>query len=197
MLPDFPYIKRKCRIIIEKIRQDYINQDPILSEIKICRDFEGNKMSTSDVNGNIELSNYTEYYSEKSISDEDIINRGLEVFYEKTLEMADEVRRKLKHNMFQKLEEITKKAGTSINAKGKPFSADLLLEMFDKIQLDFDEEGNPKFPTIVISPEMFESIKDKLPSHGEEPEFDKRFEELILKKRRECYDRESDRKLVD
>ena len=98
--------------------------------------------------------------------------------------------------MFQGIVD-SKKVGTSINAMGRPFSTDLLLEALERIQLDFDDDDNPKFPTMVVSPEMFEKIKDKLPAVGEDPNFDKRFEELILMKKQEWHDRESNRKLVD
>ncbi len=69
MLPDFPSIKRECRKIIERNIQNYNNKDSILSQIKVYRDFEGNKMSTSDIDGNIEFLRYREFSSEKLIKD--------------------------------------------------------------------------------------------------------------------------------
>ena len=197
MLPDFPSIKRECRKIIERIIQNYNNKDSILSQIKVYRDFEGNKMSTSDIDGNIELLPYRKFLSEKSIKDEDIINKGLEIYYENGIKMANELKSKIEAHMFQEIEDNTKKGGTWINAMGRPFSTDLLLEALERIQLNFDDDGNPKFPTMVVSPEMFEKIKDKLPAVGEDQNFDKRLEELILMKKQEWHDRESNRKLVD
>jgi hypothetical protein len=84
-----------------------------------------------------------------------------------------------------------------VNGKGQPFTFELFLETLEKISIDFDDQGNPYLPTVVVSPELGAKLKSKLPEWEANPDYDKRFKELIERKRKEWNDRESHRKLVD
>jgi hypothetical protein len=98
---------------------------------------------------------------------------------------------------FTKIEEATEKTGNIVDGKGKPFSPEFFLEALDKILIEFDDQGQPYLPTMFVSPELGNRIKDKLPEWESDPNHKKQFDELINKKRAEWNDRESHRKLVD
>jgi hypothetical protein len=89
------------------------------------------------------------------------------------------------------------KTGNVISGKGKPFTFDHFLEALEKMLIDFDEDGNPFMPSILISPEDWERIKSDFPKWDTDPENKKKIQSIINKKRDEWYDRESHRKLVD
>jgi hypothetical protein len=197
MLPDFPRIKNGIQEIIKQELQNQIRQEPFLSQFKVKQVFEGNKMSIKTENGELDQINYKEIYSKHSIDREDVIMRGPIVFMENIQSMAEEIIKQETRNIFSKFNDITKKTGKVVNGKGDPFTHDLLLELLEKIQIDFDDQGNPYMPALVVPPNIFSKLKEKLPEWEANPEYKRKFEEIINKKRREWHDRESHRKLVD
>ena len=84
----------------------------------------------------------------------------------------------------------------TLNAKGRKLDAELMLEMFEKIQLDFKEDGTPKELQLVggmFTDERLSEIDDEISSNAELRE---RYFDIIARKRREWRDREASRKLV-
>jgi len=69
---------------------------------------------------------------------------------------------------------------------------DLIMTMWESMDIDFDETGNPRLPTIVAS----SKIREQLEKQEITDEQKERFEQLIERKRFEWRDRESNRKLV-
>ena len=64
------------------------------------------------------------------------------------------------------------------------------------MEVDFDEDGNPKMPTIVASPKMASQFEQLDGEFDADPDVRRRYEELIEKKRQQFLTREADRKLV-
>ena len=64
------------------------------------------------------------------------------------------------------------------------------------MQLEFDENGDPKGLTVVIPPSMEERAKETMEMFHQDPELSGRWQELMDKKRKEWRDREAARKLV-
>jgi hypothetical protein len=63
--------------------------------------------------------------------------------------------------------------------------------------MDFDELGFPIYPTLILSPDLYEKVKSELQRWSSDPKVIARQKEIIDKKRKEWLDRESNRKLVD
>ncbi|MBN1314055.1 MAG: hypothetical protein JXA42_01260 [Anaerolineales bacterium] len=106
-------------------------------------------------------------------------------------EVAQEFRAELERGLLKCLNEVTHVTGQVINFKGKPFSPDMLNEILEKMPIDFNENGKPMLPTMIIPPEM----ETKLRGIKETPEQRKRFEEIIAKKRIEFYAKKRTRRL--
>ena len=83
------------------------------------------------------------------------------------------------------------------DAEGKPFHPELLFEAIERMPIEFDDEGNPKSPTIIVNPAQMERVKDKLTEWESDPVLRDRYEAIMRKKKEECLDRESNRKLID
>lgn len=197
MLPDFPKTKRKLGEAIDKYLQYLIRQDPLLSEIREERHFEGNRMSSITENGQLGQSAYEEISAGYSIRREDIIVKGPMAFVENIHSVAEKMKKQKAKLLFDKFKEVTDKTGNIVDAKGRPLTFKLLMQLLEKISIDFDDHGNPFLPTLVISPAMGAKLKHKLPEWEANPEYKKKLEELIARKREEWNDRESHRKLVD
>jgi hypothetical protein len=197
MLPDFPKIKKKHVEAINKYLKELINQDPLFSGIRVEHHFEGSRMSYKTVDGEPNETEYEAASSEFQIKKEDVIAKGAMAYVENLRDAAEEMKRQKAGYLFEKMKEVTDKTGNVVNGKGQPFSFELFVEMIKKIWIDFDEDGKPIMPTVVVSPELGEKLRVILPEWEKKPEYKKIINYIIEEKRKEWNDRESHRKLVD
>ena len=197
MLPDFPKIKRKLEEEINLYLKQLIRQDSLFSQIREEHHFEGNRMSTKYEDGIIDSPGYEKISSEFRVKREDIITKGPGAFVENIQKMAESMKDKKAKLFFERIKEITEATGQVVNGKGQPITFEKIMELFEKMLIDFDDQGNPNFPTLVLSPKMEAEVKAKWKEWQENPEYKIRFKELIEQKRKEWNDRESNRKLVD
>jgi hypothetical protein len=107
-------------------------------------------------------------------------------------EAADDGLRTIMPRFFEYVGQLSDAAGTSIDAKGRPPSHELFLEMIEKIDIEFDKDDKPIMPTLVVNPEMAEVLR-KLPPPT--PEQEKKHQDLMSRKRQEYNDRRRHRKL--
>jgi hypothetical protein len=128
---------------------------------------------------------------------EEIPHLSAEQRIERLDAVAREMAKQISSHAFAKINEAVDKVGNVVNAKGKPFSADAVFEILEKIQLDFEPDGvKHKELTVVIPPGMADQVKETLEKIHQDPELSKRYEDIINKKRTEWRARESARKLV-
>jgi hypothetical protein len=92
---------------------------------------------------------------------------------------------------YKTIAEVTTAVGNVVDCGGKPFSWDYFLDGIEKIQIDFDDNGNPIFPTVVVGDNLFERIKHLEPTH----EHEERLSEILERKRAEFYDQKRTRRL--
>lgn len=84
----------------------------------------------------------------------------------------------------------------SVDAKGKKLDAEIILQMLEKIELEFYPDGRPEELHVVgdrFSPERLKAVEEEFQNN---PELQKRHNELIARKREEWCVREANRKLV-
>ncbi len=84
----------------------------------------------------------------------------------------------------------------SIDAKGKKLGAEIILEMLETIQLEFYPDGRPHELHMVgglFTSEQLKAVDEEFQSN---PELQKRYDELMARKREEWRAREANRKLV-
>ena len=113
------------------------------------------------------------------ISWDTVRNSNIEDFICFLVTLSDSNRESLARQLFKHMAEVTDASGTSINAGGKPLSSDMILDLLEKVDFDFDEQGNPQFPTFVLPPTAYDKFKKlKLT-----PEQEKRQERIIEEKR--------------
>jgi len=193
MLPDFPKIKKRLKDKTNLHLKNIMNQNPLFSQIKVERHFEGDKIVAGTVDGEIDVSTHKEIESRIEVKREDIIAKGPMAFIEHIGAIAKQMDAQKEKMLFDKIKEVTDKTGNIVDGKGQPLTFDLFMKTLEKIQIDFDEQSNPYLPTLVVPPEIGAKIKDQLSEWESNPAY----KELIEKKRKEWNDRESHRKLVD
>jgi hypothetical protein len=84
----------------------------------------------------------------------------------------------------------------NVDAKGKKLDAEIILEMLETIQLEFYPDGRPHDLHVVgglFTPERLKAVDEEFQNN---PELQKRHNELMERKREEWRAREADRKLV-
>ena len=95
---------------------------------------------------------------------------------------SDEALKQVMPQFFQRMGQITEAAGNAYHAQGQPLSHDMLLDMFDRVEIGFDESGNPVMPTLVTGPDLYQGLQ-RLPPPTQEQQ--QRFAEIIERKRSE------------
>jgi hypothetical protein len=199
MLPDFPGIKTRLLRLASIGYRRRINADGLIGEIAAMPYFEGRQFASGDVDGHVELSPAEVKAIPYEIQRSAIIARGPAAFAE-SLDAAAEIHLKELHELlFRKHSEATERVGNAVDAQGRPFSADLYFEMLEKVQIDFDASGRPETSgtRLVMHPEMAARVIPLMKQWESDESFQRRYRELMLRKRNEWRDRESNRKLVD
>jgi hypothetical protein len=123
---------------------------------------------------------------------DDIRSCNLDALAEQVDAMADERLSIVMPHFFSVFEKTCVAAGTATDAGGKPFSFEVYLAGLEKIDLQFDRDGQPILPTLVVHPTMAKHLAS-LPPPTEEQQ--RAYSDLIERKRREFNARRRYRKL--
>jgi hypothetical protein len=94
--------------------------------------------------------------------------------------------------LFDLLSRTCGAAGTGTDAGGRPFSFELFLESLEKAEIQFDKEGAPEWPKLIVSPQLAEYIKRMPPPTVQQR---KQLADLVERKRTEYNARRRNRNL--
>lgn len=200
MLPDFVEVKEGLqRIATLRLREQVRRSDPVLAMIQHHIQHEGRESVYTTMSGTERRTPYEQAVGEVTIDMREAVTMSIAEFMTRVVDrVADKMLAQIMPSIFATVKQATDAVGNVVDAGGKPFSFDLFLQSLEKMWIDFDEEtGKPKLPTIVVSPELGERVREMLPEWEKNEHYKRRFSELIDLKREEWNDRESHRKLVD
>jgi hypothetical protein len=110
-------------------------------------------------------------------------------------DLADQFKNEQYRQLFNVLAEATSETGNVVDGKGKPLSNELVLETLEKMQHDFDENGEPTM-SIVVHPDMAPRLIQLQTDFENNPELRKRHSDIMLRKWDEFRSREMDRNLA-
>ena len=193
MLPDFLTLK----IELAK-EQGYAithnrSGEPLLSQIANYVNHEGKGFILRREDGGEEKVDYRLMSGEIEIDLRDIQRKGEAAIDEAMRPANKEINEAQRKALFETLNRTV----PSLDAGGRPISAELILEMWESMDFSFDEVGNWQRPTMVINPIQAPRVKKELARLESEPNLVLRFEALLAQKKRDWDDREANRKLVD
>lgn len=198
MLPDFPKLKEDVHkyFLMKKFEEARLS-DPLLANIKHRMQHEGDDGTYETVDGYEKNKNYQVFEASYQITVDEIINADFEVVLKKFYDMGLEASSKIAKHSFQQISEIIDETGNSIQANG-PWTKELFLETIRKIAIDFNEEtGQPIMPTMYIHPSQTEGVRKMMQEAANDSQHKVEFDKIIEQKRKDFYDREANRKLVD
>lgn len=200
MLPDFLEVKRK---ILEGQRgalQQGATAHPLLGKIRRYTIHEGDSYTLVRDDGSEETRTPHREEAVVEITADEIQTRGSEVVREKLGSLQAQLVNGGKNLLLTRLSEAAKQVGNVFEAKGSPFTAEMYLDLVEKTEASFDEDGVWQKPMLYPDPpskEMFERIESEMRRFEDEPVLRERLNILLEHKRNEWRDRESHRKLVD
>jgi len=176
--------------IIEKYFRHLTSEDVVLRDIKSFRVLHGGGFRYE--NNEKELhSPIREVSTEVVYKYDEIINFDLESFCNELYKMVIDRIGQLQRMMYDEISSATELTGNKVDVQGSKFDPELLLQMLEKIEISFDENGDPILPQLHVAPDTFKKIK-KL---DYTPEQEKRHLEIIEKKKKLWYAKKRYRKL--
>ncbi len=198
MLPEFPKLKSEIHSqLLARIRRRIEAADPVVSQIKAFTQHEGQRMRYERLDAPSAEINESEDVGapfQVLVSEvPDLIGANLDAKIEA---LAQDVAKNRSAFFFRRFQETCDEVGNAVHAGGKPLSAELLLEMLDKVQVDFGPDGKPT-GQFVIHPDMAPALKKAAEELERDPELKRRHEDILRRQREEWAARESNRKLVD
>ncbi len=198
MIPDFPDEKEKLMQLWNKYLQKKISENlGFLGTLPQYRNYEGDQWKLSREDGSVEVIDYDHIQGLLDINVDEVPDLTPEKIRQKLDNLSNEIAAQMSKNTYAEISRVTKLSGNEIDAKNKPFSKELFLELIEKVVLDFDQNGDLNQPTMVMDPVFWEKNKDKIMAWEKDEEFVRKHEQLIAKKKEEWIDRENNRKLVD
>lgn len=198
MLPDFPKLKKDIhKYFLVRQFEEARMSDPLLARIRHYMQHEGDDGSYETMDGYKRDKNYQQFEATYQITADEIINADFEVVLKKFYDMGLEASSKMAQHSFSEIGKIIDETGNSIKANG-PWTKELFLETIKKIQIDFDEEtGLAKMPTMYIHPSQADGVRKMIKDAESDPQHKIEFDKIMEQKKKDFYDREANRKLVD
>ena len=102
----------------------------------------------------------------------------------------------VKHH-FQVLDAAVEEAENVIHAKDQEITPETFLDAMRKISIQFDKDGNPKLPTVIINEKMSDAWRKVIEEAEVNPKHKEEFNKIIEQKRKEYNAEQAGRKLVD
>lgn len=187
MLPDFLKVKARLETMLEyEMELARLAHMGVFADVPTSIVVEGNNTVIIREDGSVEKVELKEARVEQEIKFAEVEEMTHEMVLHTIDEVAKEMAEQIERSIYEELNRITDETGNVISDDGKPFSIEMLFEMLEKMDLDFDEAGNPSGTRFVPPP--------KLPAA--DPETARRYQALMDQKREEWRVRENNRKLV-
>jgi hypothetical protein len=169
--------------------------DPIFSKIGTFPVYEGEKtvMRAGEETWTDEIKT-AEAIS--GITPEQCTSFSISDFHRMAKEIGSQLLEQKTKALFETMKKATEATGNVIDTKGQPISHDYIFQMIEMMDMDFNPQGEPEWPTMVVSPTLGERMEQLSREANDDPKIKKRYEELIIRKKEEFRAREADRKLV-
>jgi hypothetical protein len=197
VLPDFLSIKKDLSESRFSSFSSNLFGDPVLSKIPRYKQHEGDRFTIFRDDGSQATSDQKEIRSDPVTIDlKEVHKRGERAIFDSIVEARRQIAATGRRMIVEKIEQES----PSMNAQGRPFTAEIYLEMLESLFFSFDEHGNweePDFWQEYPNPKLLERVRSERRRFEVEPELREKLDSIISSKRQEWNDREANRKLVD
>lgn len=197
MLPDYPAVKKDLASrLVDFLRIRTGHHLGVLDDIRRVQYFEGDEHSLTRGTGETERSRFRQMSSEVTFQTRDLPKLPLPLVLQRLDGAAADMARQQAQMLYEGVSEAVEKVGNVVDAQGRKMTASLIIEMLEKLHIDFDQFGRAHLPQMHIPPNLEESLMGALRELEEDPIMRKQYQAVIEQKREEWRAREASRKLV-
>ena len=197
MLPDFLKVKEKLELMLYYVfNQDHLTHLGPVANVPVSLVFEGNKTILIREDGSVEEMDPKLATAKLEVNTSEFEKMNDEIVFNKINDVAENIAEQQAKSFYEVVGKAAEEVGNVVSADGEPFSMDLFFEGLQKIDVDFDESGNPIGLAVAMSPKLYQSAAKVFEKAKNDPEMDKRFDAIMERKKEEWRVRESNRKLV-
>ena len=197
MLPDFPELKRRVdRRIVAEFNAQRAATIHVFEEVpKFCL-HQGKRLIIVRADGVEGEAEIKQLRVESSISRDEYDTLSPHELAQRVTQAGIEMGRKQLELAYAEINQAVTATGNVVATGGKPVGPEHILQVLETVQIDFDQKGRPKFPTIVAHPDSMPQFKEAVEAIERNADLRTRCDRIICAKKEEWRARESNRKLV-
>jgi len=199
MLPDFVRVKKRNeRQLLRWLEEQIPELTPLVKGVQRFRQHEGRLGGIVRSDESEGILNYPPAEFQLEVSREDIRSGDIERIKVKVLDLAKRMGEHQVKEMLKVVGEAADATGNVVNAAGGELTKEHFLDLFRRIQMDFDPVTLQPLPgwMFVMHPDLAQKIVPKVKAWEQDPTFKAEYEEIIQHNREEWRAREANRKLV-
>ena len=197
MLPNYIKIREKIssfyKMYLSELRK---NQLGPLNEIEGSCVFEGRTVELKRCDGEIDLTEIKTFKTPFNFEYADVEKLSFDDIMKKIQVASKDMTSQYVGHLIEILEETTAKTGNIVGYKDNVITPENILELLDKMYMDFDKNLQPTKKVILVNKIAEEQIKRALDQIEKDPVLKTKLEEITERKRREHIERENNRELV-
>ena len=189
----FPELEEKLNRLVKQALNNVIsNSSSLLNNIPKSCYFEGNKSLIRRPNGREEETEKGHFSERTEIPVEKILYGSIEDIFEHYEQAAVAMAYEQEKFLLESIDKAVQSTGNVVDAKGQPPSPEMILQLIEKVEINFTEDGKSMTSSFACSPTLWEKLQPLLDDLVKTKEY----KELIERKRNEWRDREANRTLV-
>lgn len=193
-LPLYPQLKKSLENMFLELLEGASRQElgPFNESPRFIQ-HEGTTHSYNTAEGEERQTEYQDMMVELQLSSSELANMTLGDAVKLVVEKGHEIGAQQARYHFGMLSKIIEEAGSTVNG---PLTLNRLFEVLEKLYIHFDDLGNPRWPTMVVHPNVTPRLRE-LARELEAEEAKTRLSNIIERKREEWNEEQDRRKLVD
>ncbi|MBA7716172.1 hypothetical protein ES703_125237 [subsurface metagenome] len=175
---DIPEYESAAIRFIADVMNGFLNIDPLFAGIE--RSISVHRGPIRNVPGDTPLDqDMFKVSGDASLPWDSVRNGKIDDYVRFLVDLSESQRKSLARLFFKSISEITDVTDMTVNAKGQPLTGDMILDLLEKVEFGFDDDGNPQYPTLFIPPTLLERLKQLKPT----PQQEQRKKQIIEEKR--------------
>ncbi len=199
MLPDFIKAKSRAnRDLLRWVRRQIPAVTPLIQGVATFHQHEGKIGRMVHPDESEDTIDYQPESFEFVLNRDEMKHFDLQAIQRKLTGLAEQIGQAQTKRMLHVVGKAADSVGNVIHAGGD-LTQDKFLEVFRRVQMDFDPETLQPKPGFVwvLHPDLAASVVPKVKEWEKDPAFNAEYERIMAVKREEWRDREANRKLVD
>jgi hypothetical protein len=157
-LPEYDY--EQFRFVHEAVKRLMEAKDEVWASLRTAPPTEAIPITQNTMpSGEIVQNTPIEIQSKFELKYEEIRSCDIGALAAQIDKVAEESLSLVMPRFFEMIRRSSEAAGTATDLGGRPISYELWVEMVAKMDIDFDDQGNPDLPSLVVGPEMAEQLR--------------------------------------